>query len=1236
MKISTHTPRKFLNPLLSKKSIVAHEFDSFKASINKYVSNVARQRIEKQSEPNIVASALMPFLQANPLFYDCGPYSHKGQSGIDLVIRSGLDVAVIIEAKAVNSKEMITPTDINRKSFHEAIFYFMQERQRGNDKVTHIVLTDFHKWFIFDAKDFDRLFWKNDTLKNIFLAYHDPNTLTKSTADMYSAIAQHISNVVRNLTEIILECAYFDISTPEIIDDKDLIAIYKILSADGLLKKFNPNDANSLNREFYNEFLYILGLKEVKERGKRLIQASEIVGGLYDSIWDKLDQQGKPHSLDDVIKLIIIWINRILFLKLLESQLVLWTEDKTNKFLNNSVIRSYDELENLFFDTLARRVADRKNKNFSHIPYLNSSLFEMQDEEKAGIGISALSDNVQIEYYGKTIVKDSSKKRKTGKTKTLSYLFEFLDAYDFSNDSGAEIVAEKRNLISASVLGLIFEKINGYKDGSFYTPSFVTMYMARQTIEKAVLQKFNDKYQWNCTRLTGEGGLRNEIKEQKLKKSDGNDLINSLKICDPAVGSGHFLVSVLNEIVSIKSTLGLLIDSDGNLLDYDIGIENDELLVTSDKGEIFEYKRGSKEKHITQKTLFQEKQKIIENCLFGVDINPNSVNICRLRLWIELLKNSYYQPDGALETLPNIDINIKCGNSLISRFPINADLKIALKKSGVSVRDYRDAVSSYRNTKDKSQKQKLQSLIGEIKTKFSNELQTHDPNLMKLKGAQGALKTLTRQHSLFEEDLQKRNENRKQTSELKKEIEKLNLAIENSKNKALYQNAFEWRLEFPEVLNDMGDFEGFDVVIGNPPYFNIDSFGGGTAMLRYLPLNYPEVYMDKSDILFYFLTIAGRITKMQTAFIISNAMLYSEKAQKLRLHLTQKFSIEKIINFEKFQVFDEASVTSMMLFFDKQQVAYRATRVKNFTEYDYDKSVLLREINNEIGYFDVVFEEGSVFDLSAIETASLNKKIDGDHKTCGDLFQVGKGMETAANEVFCFDYYPKQFNAKFIKKRVSGDAIEKYTIKPTNEYILYYENILKYEQLEKSIQLHLQNSAEKLKKRATVKNEGRPWWRYSRPMHKEFYQYSKIWCSYRAKENVFSLDESSEMIGLTNTTVIFGNNPDVNIKYALALLNSKALNFRYKSIGKQTGNGVFEYFENQIAKLPVPLIALEDQKPFVAKIDEILQAKKNGGETMLLERQIDDMVYKLYGLTFDEVKMIEPDYDRLSREAYKF
>jgi len=339
------------------------------------------------------------------------------------------------------------------------------------------------------------------------------------------------------------------------------------------------------------------------------------------------------------------------------------------------------------------------------------------------------------------------------------------------------------------------------------------MYMCRETIRRAVVQKFNEVKGWSCETIT-------EIYNKSEDRDEANQIVNSLKICDPAVGSGHFLVSALNEIIAVKNDLKILQDREGKRLkEYHVEVENDELIVSDEDGIIFGYNPKSHEGQRIQETLFHEKQTIIENCLFGVDINQNSVKICRLRLWIELLKNAYYLPTGQagkneteLETLPNIDINIKCGNSLISRFAIDADLGQALKKSKWTIDSYRLAVATYRNARNKEQKREMQRLIAVIKGDFRSEIAGNDPKLKRLQKVNGDLFTLTNQTTLFEKTKKEKVEWNKKVKKFADAINKLEAEIEEIKNNKIYENAFEWRFEFPEVLNEDGDFIGFDVV----------------------------------------------------------------------------------------------------------------------------------------------------------------------------------------------------------------------------------------------------------------------------------------------------------------------------------------------------------------------------------------------------------------------------------------
>ncbi len=315
------------------------------------------------------------------------------------------------------------------------------------------------------------------------------------------------------------------------------------------------------------------------------------------------------------------------------------------------------------------------------------------------------------------------------------------------------------------------------------------MYMCKETIRKAVVQKFNETKKWSCTSIEE---LYDKIEDRK----EANEIVNSIKICDPAVGSGHFLVSALNEMIAVKNDLKILQDRTGKRLkEYHVEVVNDELIVTDEEGELFDYNPTNKEIQRIQETLFHEKQTIIENCLFGVDINPNSVKICRLRLWIELLKNAYYKNKTELETLPNIDINIKCGNSLVSRFAIDADLKQALKKSKWTIDTYRIAVDTYRNAESKEQKREMERLIADIKSDFRSEIDT--PFKKTIRSARGKVDKLATEINTQKQWGEKTNKKLiKEYEEAVEKLKKLEAEKDDILQNKIFENAFEWRFEF--------------------------------------------------------------------------------------------------------------------------------------------------------------------------------------------------------------------------------------------------------------------------------------------------------------------------------------------------------------------------------------------------------------------------------------------------------
>ncbi|MFK5937519.1 MAG: N-6 DNA methylase [Sulfurimonas sp.] len=485
-------------------------------------------------------------------------------------------------------------------------------------------------------------------------------------------------------------------------------------------------------------------------------------------------------------------------------------------------------------------------------------------------------------------------------------------------------------------------------------------------------------------------------------------------------------------------------------------------------------------------------------------------------------------------------------------------------------------------------------------------------------------------------------------SELVKLADKIKCGNSLIDDKSIVDNAFVWEDEFKEVF----EAGGFDVVIGNPPYFNIQTLGAKSLIAQSIQNSYPEIWQDKSDIIFYFIAKAIQLTKNKVGFIVSNAFMFSDKAKKLRNYILDNVSISKITNFEKYLVFEDASITTAIIELNKKKED-KKTLAYSFKDKKYKEEFIANSINKESEYFEVKLKENNVFALVNSDISNVNDKIDKNYRILKTIVKIGKGMETAANAVFISKTYPSHIASKFIKKRMSGEIIKKYRIDGLKEYILYFEDVENFEDLPLSIQTHLLENKSFLENRATVKNEGRTWWRYSRPMHKDLYHLNKIWCSYRAKENIFCFDDTKEYIGLTNTTVIFDTNNQLDLKYLLALLNSKALNFRYKSIGKQTGSGVYEYFENGVGKLPIPEISIEEQQPFINFVNIIIEAKQKLQDYKILldeaiqdnnfdreiqlkkeievaeklvidsDVKIDYMVYKLYELDEDEIKIIE-------------
>ncbi|EEL0675077.1 class I SAM-dependent DNA methyltransferase, partial [Campylobacter coli] len=1238
MKFEAIDEKEFLNPYYRKKPILEAELNEFIKALKDYKTSLENNL--KNNEDSLVANALSKFFEN--LHFECEIKSiHKGNSGMDLALKKDKQIQVIVEAKLPHSKEFFSQSKPNCKALHECILYYLRERKALNSSLKHIIITDFYRFYIFKADLFEELFNKNKYFKEAFENFESKNSLFKGNTDEFYKECEKLLSSEKYLDSITRKDLFDEPSLKGVfIDIKPILEqekpsfsklkpLFKIFHKDFLLSEFNPNDANSLNNAFYKELLYILGLYESKQNSKLIITKSEESKEEQGTFYTAINSKLKEENFETILKLLILWLNRILFLKLIESNLVRFNDDKNLKFLNFKKIPDFDKLSELFFEVLAKEKSTRKKSEFAYLPYLNSSLFEKQNIENT-LEISSLSNDLKLFYYKNTVLKDDKCKAKKGQVRLLEYLFEFLDSFDFGSDDEQSEILSQKELISSSVLGNVFEKLNGYKEGSFYTPSFITSYMCKESITKVVLDKFNAQFDLDAKDISE---LRKSLRKEDKKAQ--KELLNSIKICDPAVGSGHFLVSALNCLLSIYDELNLFDE------EFYLEVQNDEILITGRKGEFIEYKRPSTPKdkaHLIQQELFHTKKDIIENNLFGVDINPNSCEITKLRLWIELLKHSFYQSFDDenyhdLKTLPNIDINIKCGNSLVSYFETGKSLshypniKERINKYKRIVKDYKEGFYT-----DKSRiNQEIKNLKISFKNfcfadKFKKEMKSFNDKCEKYSKKYGNFLAVDDENlkffvsanlTLFDFD---EKEATKEFANLKKEYDNI-FNLESN-------HPFEWRFEFPEILDDDGNFKGFDLIIGNPPYIkendNKDLFTN-TKKLR--------TYQGKMDIWYHFVGRGFDILKNNgyLAFIATNNWVTNSGAKKLRNIVLEESQILSLVDFSSFMVFDSASIQTMIMQFQKikppKNYEFHFAKITTQTPIYEDVINLLKNEktqNNEILSINLTPKKfiDKTLNFTKSDYEELFNKIQKYGKFYLEESEVAQGIVPAIDEAFVIkdkNVFSKNEQC-FIKEYYTGLSGKFYS-SFTDKYLIYLSNKNYSGNLDDlpNLKQHFQKYKEILKEsKIKYKTPNKPYFYLHREREEKFFKKGeeKIISQVRCIEPIF-VYSNENFYG--SRALFFIQTCRINLKYLTGVLNSKLIAFWLKHKGKIQGN-LFKIDKEPLLNIPVVNINSKNEKlanKLISLVDEILKAKEQdkNANTQELENKINSLVYKLYNLT---------------------
>lgn len=823
-------------------------------------------------------------------------------------------------------------------------------------------------------------------------------------------------------------------------------------------------------------------------------------------------------------------------------------------------------LSKLFFDTLnEKRTADNfemPDGKVVKIPYLNGGLFEKDKSDYDFIVI-----DVQL----------------------FKNLFEFFDQYNFTvyeDSSDDHTIA-----VDPEMLGHIFENLlEDNKDkGAFYTPKEIVHYMTQESLIEYLHTHLSDISIENLTDFVK--GKDVKISKSNFKKIE--TLLDNVKICDPAIGSGAFPMGLLQEIFSLKERIAFL----------------------------------SGFKVWSPATV---KEHIIQNSIYGVDIEKGAVDIARLRFWLSLIVD-----EDKPKPLPNLDYKIVVGNSLVSKFEdevIEIDWELKEKKQG----DLYNGEFELENKK--------QELLKKISEKQSDYFYSETKNKEKIATEIRKLKLeiLSTQLELMikqsgETYIAQGKKTKKQleteltVSSWKRISDKINRL---KKNNEIFEH-FDWKLDFPEILNPLvaNGKSGFDIIIANPPYLkernNAHIFD--EVNQSYLGSKW---HQGKMDYWFYFLHKAIDIinNKSIIAFITSRYWLNSQGSKKLIKRLKENLSFTNIVDIGKLKVFDNVSGHHIIHIYSKLNrdlFTYKiiSEDLKHISYNFKTKHLQIAILNNK-----EVFSSQDEIILSA-----NNFKFESSTIYLGDLYDISQGVVEASDKISRKQYEKvgrnnvnigdgifvlnknelnklnlNESEKKLLKKYLNPNSISRYLIDESNfKYLIYtdskYNEIISGDSNYSNIKRHLDFYSD------FITSSNKPY-SIHRTRKEKYFSNKKIIFKNMFKYPDFSYDEGEFFFGFSCSSII-QNDKKKSLKFLLSILNSKLACKWFYVNGKQRGIGV----DIGVEKLRTfPIKETEKYNIFEILVDYILFLNKFGQInsyseiTLLFEEVIDAMVFELY------------------------
>ena len=855
-----------------------------------------------------------------------------------------------------------------------------------------------------------------------------------------------------------------------------------------------------------------------------------------------------------------------------------------------------DVLEPLFFGILNTKIDERETfflknkwnisllKEFNGIPYLNGGLF---DKDK----IDELDIDFPYSYF-----KD---------------LMDFFSMYNFTIDENDPNDSEVG--IDPEMLGHIFENLlEDNKDkGAFYTPKEIVQYMCRQSIIQYLkTHESDEQYAEPIEELINNGIIKPILKTQSVA-SRFMQLLKNVKVCDPAIGSGAFPMGILYVLYHAIHHLQSYAEPHGNF------------------------------------DSTQTKREIIQNNIFGVDIEQGAVDIARLRFWLALVVDA-----NEPEPLPNLDYKITCGNSQICRYSLNTPIsdvfveynKIGKEKAKKENKTWNDfTLEGYKNlvvgyTEEHNDKNGLKAKINEIKSCFKTTLAKGD-----IKKRQSAEKKVYDYEAipLFGEPLAKEDPigYSKAKSELKKLVEKEKEILNNKK----YENSFEWRFEYPQLLNEDGDFMGFDIIIANPPYIK----EGRMSKTFFEPYKDSPYYKGKMDIWYLFACNGLDLLNSNgiLCFIATNNWVTSYGASKLRDKVIKETRICNIVDFGAVMMFESASIQTMIMMFQKD-------RISDDYSFDYRKLTAYKATEKEaIGILSKVSNNGECYRpiIRRVNFYGKNITFSKSDEILDKICSVKDGIFLSENELTNgihphFDFVNKKLSEKYgfpIGKGIFGlsmseinalqlteselklikpyynssDNVSRYIVRTTDLSIIYTTSSFKNPHSMDPYP-HLKAHLDQFKD--VITSDNKPYGLH-RARVESFFVGEKIVALRKcAGKPIFAYANGQNY--MSATFYILKTNR-VNMKYLTGLLNSKLIEFWLKNRGKMQGAN-YQLDKEPLQQIPIAVPSIEVQAIIANLVDAIIMlnsTNKRASNLVLnsyissdFEKLINGCIYEIY------------------------